>query len=303
MNSTASPQSARSPKYLDEALALRADPRWLVLAGGTDVYPAYVGRSIERPILDLSAIEALRKIEDRVDASGRSWVRLGASSTWTQWRARPNEPGLRALHQAAAEVGGLQIQNQATVGGNLCNASPAADGVPALLALGAEVELSSLRGERRLPLADFVLGNRRTALASDELLTAVEIPRPSGRAGSAFLKLGHRRYLVISVVMVAVQIDLDPDEVISACRIAVGSCSAAARRVDRLEARVVGLAASTLQRNLDRWLVPGGDGVPLIEAAISPIDDVRGTAAYRREAARELIRRALVAALESRRVH
>jgi CO/xanthine dehydrogenase FAD-binding subunit len=294
------PVQAHSPTALDEALALRADPRWLVVAGGTDVYPAHVSRPIGRPLLDLSRLDVLRAIEDHVDAAGRRWLRIGGLVSWTQLRALAQDPGLRALAQAAAEVGGLQIQNQATIGGNLCNASPAADGVPALLALGAEVELASARGIRRLPLEQFVLGNRRTALATDELLTAIELPRPSARAVSQFLKLGHRRYLVISIAMVAVQLDLDEDSRIVKPRVAVGACSAAARRLEELEALLVGLAAGAAASEVERLLVPGGVGARAVEPAIAPIDDVRGTADYRRDAARELIRRALVAALDAR---
>lgn len=295
--------AASSPRGLAEALALRANPDWLVLAGGTDVYPAHVGRAIGRPLLDLSRVPELGGFETRVDASGRRWLRMGAGVTWSQLRDRVAEPGLESLGQAAAEVGGFQIQNQGTLGGNLCNASPAADGVPALLALGAEVELASLRGLRRLPLADFVLGNRRTALAADELLTAIEVPLPSERASSVFLKLGHRRYLVISIVMVAVQLDFDADRAISACRIAVGACSAAARRVDSLESALIGLRIEDAAGAIDRLLASGGTAEPLLAERLAPIDDVRGSAPYRREAARELIRRALTTAIDSRRSH
>jgi len=294
---------ASSPRALAEALALRADPAWLVLAGGTDVYPGHVGRAIGRPLLDLSRVPELGGFETRSDASGRRWLRMGAGVTWTQLRDRRAEPGLEVLAQAAAEVGGFQIQNQGTLGGNLCNASPAADGVPALLALGAEVELASLRGVRRLPLADFVLGNRRTALAADELLTAIEVPLPSEQAASVFLKLGHRRYLVISIVMVAVQLDFDADAAISACRIAVGACSAAARRVESLESALIRLRADDAAGEVDRLLASGGAAEPLLAERLAPIDDVRGSAPYRREAARELIRRALTIAIDSRRTH
>jgi len=235
-----------------------------------------------------------------VDPAGGRWLRIGGLASWTQLRALAQDPGLRALAQAAAEVGGLQIQNQATIGGNLCNASPAADGVPALLALGAEVELASARGIRRLPLAQFVLGNRRTALAADELLTAVELPRPSARAVSQFLKLGHRRYLVISIAMVAVQLDIDERSRVVRPRVAVGACSAAARRLGELEALLEGLGVDAAAGEVERLLEPGGAGAQAVERAIAPIDDVRGSADYRRDAARELIRRALVAALDSR---
>src|SRR5690606_31422727 len=138
-------------------------------------------------LLDLSGLRALRGIDGRA----ADW-RSGALTTLSDLARAPLDPSLAALQQAAREVGGVQIQNQATIGGNLCNASPAADGVPALLALDARVELSSVRGVRTLPLSGFVLGNRRTAIAPDELLTTVIVPRRSPRALSRFLKLGHR---------------------------------------------------------------------------------------------------------------
>ncbi|NDB19141.1 MAG: xanthine dehydrogenase family protein subunit M, partial [Actinobacteria bacterium] len=174
------------------------------------------------------------------------------------------------------------------------------DGLPALLALGAELELMSVRGTRRLPIERFVLGNRRTALAADELLTAIDIPRPSARAVSQFLKLGHRRYLVISIAMVAVQLDFDDRARILNPRLAVGACSAAALRLEAIEARLSGLPVEGAAAVLEHELTAGGAAALALERAIAPIDDVRGTARYRREAARELIRRALFAALDSR---
>lgn len=291
---------AVSPKSLADALSLRADPRWLVVAGGTDVYPAQVGRSLARPILDLSAIDALRTIERRTDPGGRVWIRMGAGVRWSALRDAFASPGLQALAQAAAEVGGLQIQNRGTLGGNLCNASPAADGVPALLALGAELELISARGTRRLPLSDFILGSRRTALEPDELLHAIEIPEPAPDSASCFLKLGHRRYLVISIVMVAAQIELDAQRSIASCRLAVGSCSAVARRLTAIEAALTGLHIDGARAVVERLFDPGADGRDALLDGLSPIDDVRGTAAYRRDAARELVRRALCVTIAAR---
>lgn len=291
---------AVSPKTLAEALSLRADPRWLVVAGGTDVYPAHVGRSIARPILDLSAIDTLRTIERRTDPGGRAWIRIGAGVRWSALRDSFTSSGLQALAQAAAEVGGLQIQNRGTLGGNLCNASPAADGVPALLALGAEVELVSARGTRRLPLSEFMLGSRRTALEADELMRAIEVPEPALDSASCFLKLGHRRYLVISIVMVAAQIELDAQRSIASCRVAVGSCSAVARRLTSIEAALTGLRLNDARQAVDRLFGPAAAGRSDVLDGLTPIDDVRGTAAFRREAAGELVRRALCTTIAAR---
>jgi CO/xanthine dehydrogenase FAD-binding subunit len=184
-------------------------------------------------------------------------------------------------------VGGRQVQVAGTIGGNLCNASPAADGVPPLLALDAEIELASFSGARRLRLADFLLGPRRTALQPGELLSAVIIPKAALQGRSAFVKLGARSHLVISIAMVAARLVVDQGRVTGAA-VAVGSCSAVAQRLPAVEAALVGAAvASAAERVL------GAD----VGAALSPIDDVRATAAYRHSAAVELVRRAVAEAL------
>lgn len=271
------------PVDLDAALRRLAQGGWTPLAGGTDFYPARVGRPLRESLLDLSALQALRGVVESNDDGVAGW-RIGALTTWSDVARMPLDPALTALQQAAREVGGVQIQNQATVGGNLCNASPAADGVPALLALDAEVELASVRGRRRLPLAGFVLGNRRTALAPDELLVAVIVPRRSPRSRSRFLKLGHRRYLVISIAMAAVAVDFDDDDRLSHCAVAIGACSAAALRLPALERMMLSAPRAQLSRRFEAL-----DAA--VFAPLAPIDDVRGSAAYRREAAVELVRR------------
>jgi CO/xanthine dehydrogenase FAD-binding subunit len=267
------------PSVLDDALRARAAGPCAVLAGGTDFYPARVGRAVDEDVLDLTAVKALRGI-----AETREGLRIGALVTWSDLVAAPLPPCFDALKLAAREVGGVQIQNAGTVAGNLCNASPAADGVPPLLALGAEVELASVRGLRRLPLGAFILGNRRTACAADELVTAVLAPRWGERARSTFLKLGARRYLVISIAMVAVTVETDAQGAIARCGIAVGACSAVAQRLPALEAALAG-----------RRLAPGIGAMvaPAHLAPLTPIDDVRATAGYRADAAATLVARAL----------
>src|SRR5258707_295218 len=160
------------PQRLDEALRALARPV-TVLAGGTDFYPARVGRTVEEDVLDITAIEALRGV--REDDAG--W-HIGATTSWSELIEASLPPLFDGLKQAAREIGGRQIQNTGTIAGNLCNASPAADGVPPLLALDAEVELAGRAGTRRLPLASFITGNRRTVLAPGELLVAIHVPRP-----------------------------------------------------------------------------------------------------------------------------
>ena len=267
------------PQTIAEAARLLASGPWAVLAGGTDLYPAHVGRKVAAPLLDITAIAGLRGIR----RDDRGWA-IGATTTWTDVVRAELPPLFAALKAAAREVGGVQIQNTGTVAGNVCNASPAADGTPVLLALGASVVLRSERGERELPLDEFVLGSRRTARAADELVVAVRIPARSARARSAFAKLGGRRYLTISISTVAVVVDSDGAGAIAEAGVAVGSCSAVARRLPELEARLLGAAAGTdLARLLD----------PADLAPLAPIDDLRGSAAYRGDATATLVRRAL----------
>jgi len=266
------------PPALEEALALLADGRWRLLAGGTDFYPGLGSRPVRENILDLSAISALRGI-----AREEGGLRIGARTTWTDIARADLPPAFDALKLAAREVGAAQIQNTGTVAGNLCNASPAADGVPPLLALDSEVELRSLSGTRRLPLSSFILGNRRTALAPDELMTAVLVPAAAARGRSTFIKLGARRYLVISIAMVAARIVVE-DGIVSAAAISVGACSEVATRLSALEADLEGMPAdASLGRRVEKRHLEG----------LSPIDDVRASAGYRREAAREIVSRAL----------
>jgi CO/xanthine dehydrogenase FAD-binding subunit len=265
------------PVELDEALtALAVRPR-VILAGGTDYYPARVGRPVDDDVLDITGLSALKWIAE-TDAG---W-RIPALATWTDVIEAKLPPLFDGLKLAAREVGGVQIQNAGTLCGNLCNASPAADGIPNLLALDTRVELASAAGQRTLPVAEFVTGNRRTARRPDELVTALVIPKPAHAARSTFLKLGARKYLVISIVMVGAVVETDGD-MVAAARIGVGSCSAAAKRLPALEQRLAGRKLSSLAD-----AVEASDLSPL-----SPIDDVRGTAAYRSDAALTLVRRAL----------
>ncbi len=270
--------SYHRPRELDDALALMGEGALTVLAGGTDYYPARVERPAVEDVLDISAIAALRRIE-----ATPSHVRIGAGVTWTDLVRAELPACFDGLKLAAREVGGIQIQNAGTLAGNICNASPAADSMPNLLALEAEVELASSRGIRRLPVGEFVTGNRRTARRPDELMTAILVPRRLERARGHFLKLGARRYLVISIVMVAAVLDAR-DGKVSQARLAVGACSEVARRLPEAEAALLG-------QPLDPAL--GAALEPRHLASLSPIDDVRAGAGYRREAALVLLRRAL----------
>jgi CO/xanthine dehydrogenase FAD-binding subunit len=267
------------PARLDDALdALGSGPR-TVLAGGTDVYPSRVGAVIDDDVLDITALAGLRAI----DLDDGRW-RIGALATWTDLVRRDLPASTDGLKTAARSIGGVQIQNRGTICGNVCNASPAADGLPNLMALDATVELASAAGRREVPIAAFVTGNRRTERRPDELVTGILVPAPAGVARSTFRKLGSRAYLVISIAMVAVVVELGGDGRISVARVVVGACSEVPQRLADVERRLVGEAPSPDLAN----------GVVASDLeALTPIDDVRATAAYRREAALVLVRRAI----------
>ncbi len=269
-----------TPQTLDDALRLLADRPIKIVAGGTDFFPALPKGRIDGALLDITRIDGLRGIE-RQENGG--W-RIGATTTWTQLLNADLPPCFAALKAASKEVGSIQIQNAATLVGNLCNASPAADGVPALLVLDAEVELSSKRGKRYLALSDFISGVRKTALAEDEMVTALIIPPQPDHVGSAFEKLGSRRFLVISITMVAALIGLDEDGRIDVARIAIGACSPVAIRQTGLEKSLIGKTLSELTISSDQL------------EGLSPLDDVRGDTAFRLSAAAEQCQRAILSA-------
>ena len=273
------------PGTLDEAVHVLAAHGGQILSGGTDFFPALGQRPLPDAVVDVSGISEIRGIAVEADH-----IRIGGLTTWSQLIAAPLPRCFDALKSAAREIGSVQIQNRATVAGNLCNASPAADSVPPLLALDTEVELASVTGSRRLPLADFIVGNRKSLRRSNEILASIIVSRSLDDAASAFVKLGARRYLVISIIMVAVVVKTNREGSVAAARVAVGSCSATAQRITALETALVGaparigLGARVLQEHL---------------APLSPIDDVRATASYRSDAARTLIARALDACVGS----
>lgn len=266
------------PSTLDEAVhALHAHPAQ-ILGGGTDVFPALGDRPALGPILDLSRVADFRSITQSAEG-----VRIGGGATWADLIAAPLPRGFDGLKAAAREVGSVQIQNTGTLAGNLCTASPAGDGIPPLLALDAEVELACAEGRRVLPLAQFITGYRRTVRRADEIVSAILVPRDLDEAASAFVKLGARRYLVISIVSVAAALQADDRGRVGHARVAVGACSAVPQRLTGLEAALKGASL--------------GDAASQVRpehlAELSPIDDVRATAAYRRDAARTLVCRAL----------
>lgn len=274
------------PRTLEEAVHTLANHGGTILSGGTDFFPSLGERPAPSPIVDISGIAHLRGVSIDED-----FVRIGGCTTWTDIIRTPLPRCFDALKSAAREVGSVQIQNRGTVAGNLCNASPAADGAPPLLTLDAQVELVSAAGIRRLPLTEFIVGNRKTQRHPDEMLSAVLVPRTLDDARSAFLKLGARRYLVISIAMVAAIVQTDTSGHIEVARVAVGSCSVAARRLLDLERDLVGVS---VKRGWTSRVLPEH------LRNLSPIDDIRATAAYRQDAGLTLVRRTLAACVEVR---
>ena len=268
------------PTALEDALAALSSRRLTVLAGGTDFYPARVGAPLDDDVLDITALQSMRVIDENAD----HW-RIPALATWTDIVNADLPPWFAGLKLAAREIGGRQVQNAGTLCGNLCNASPAADGVPVLLSLDAEVELASSAGSLTMPLAEFIRGNRETALAPDQLMVAVRIPKPRAeRACGHFLKLGARRYLVISIVMVAAALEADADGRVTRASVAVGACSPVACRLPALEQALVGRPCDAALGEVatDAHMVP-----------LAPVNDARGSADYRLDAARTLTARTL----------
>jgi CO/xanthine dehydrogenase FAD-binding subunit len=249
-----------TPRTLDEALRLRAEvPGAVPIEGGTDLMVELnFDRRRPEAMLNLNEVRELRGWS-RENGS----LRLGAGLTYSEIEGSELSRLLPALAEAARTVGSPQIRNRGTIGGNLGTASPAGDALPPLLVEGAEVELASARGTRRLPVQEFLVGVKRNALAEDELIVAVHVD-PSG-APQTFMKIGPRNAMVIAVCSLALSVDG------GTARAAIGSAAPVATLVT---GEVDGFAER-------------------VAAAASPIDDVRGTAAYRRHALRVLAARAI----------
>jgi CO/xanthine dehydrogenase FAD-binding subunit len=266
------------PKELSAALELLVSQDLRIAAGCTDLFPATERKTLQGPVLDITGIAALRGIQ--TDKNGS--VRMGATTTWADLIRAPLPPAFDGLKQAARQVGARQIQNQATLAGNLCNASPAADGVPPLMTLDARVEVQSTEGTREAALTDFISGPRKTDLRKGEMVTAIIVPKSALLGTGHFRKLGARDYLVISIAMTAARIVLDGGIVVDAT-LAIGSCGPTSVRLREVEALMIG-------RPLDVSLISDQQ----VAAAISPIDDIRADAQYRRISAAELMRRTVL---------
>jgi CO/xanthine dehydrogenase FAD-binding subunit len=254
-----------TPRTLDEALRLKSErPDAVPIQGGTDLLVA-LNFDATRPdaILNLNEVAELRGY-----ARENGTLCLGAGLTYTELLEEPLASELPALAEASRTVGSPQIRNRGTIGGNLGTASPAGDALPPLLVEHAQLELASSRGARRVPLVDFLVGPKRNALGEDELIVAAVV-EPSG-APQTFMKVGPRNAMVIAVCSLALVADRERGEL----RASFGSSGP-----------VAGLVVAPLEE--------ADDFPDRVVAAASPIDDVRGTASYRRHALRVLTQRAL----------
>lgn len=279
------------PLTIQEAItALIGSDGALPLSGGTDLAVGMRhGSSTPEVLVDLKAIPELAssiELEDGV-------FEIAANTVMTDLendaRVRTELPG---LVEAAEVVGSVQIRNRATLAGNLCNASPAADTPPVLIALGASVAVQGPAGARMIPVDEFFTGYRATALTSGELITAVHVAQPPPGSGSAFLKLGVRRAMEISIVCVGASLHIGPDGVIVSAGLGLGSVAPQTIRPEQAVQTLIGERPSE-----DLFAAAGAEAAQ----ACSPIDDLRASGEYRRAMVSVLVRRALTRSFERAR--
>jgi len=265
-------------KDLNEAVRLLArDPGvWLPIAGGTDVMVLYgAGTLRARKLVSISNLRELRGI-----AETHSQITIGAVCTYSELRrSAVIARDFPLLARAASWTGGIANQNRGTLGGNIANASPAADSLPALLAYDAEVILASVRGERRVAYREFHLGYKKTAMAADELIRAIHLPRRFSEHFSYARKVGARQAQAIAKVAVA-GLGLVKDGVIQDVRIALGSVAPVPLRLEKLEAALIGEKCGAISVQHLRKSVA---------ESIEPIADIRSTAEYRSAVAGNLV--------------
>ena len=278
------------PASLAEAVAARAaNPEWMVLAGGTDLMVEAPLRPAPVGIIDLWALPELRGVVR--GATAADGLRIGAGTPWLEIAEHPAVlEAAPILVAAAREIGALQIQARGTIGGNIATSSPVGDSLPALLALDAELELVSPRGRRTVAYADFATGYRKTLLAADELVATVRLPPLPAGTGQHWRKVGTRRAQSISKVMAAATITV-ADGVITRARFGLGAVADRPIRALAAEAAAVGRAPD------EATALAVGDAAV---ASITPITDVRSTAAYRLELVRRLLMRFIHAAGQQR---
>jgi len=273
------------PTNIAEALGLatRLGAAARFIAGGTDlVVQINRGRATPQHVIDISHLSDLSR-DIRQTADGFS---LGALTHYRSIERHPAfQDALKALPEAASVVGGVQVRNIASIGGNIINASPAADFVPALLALDAELEIQGSAGSRRALLHDFILGPGKTDLRPGEILTQVHFKSPAANSATAFLKEGRRKAMEISVVCVAACLTLAADgKTCQAARIVVGAAAPKAYRCEAAETALIGKPADAETFRA---------AAQLAAAQAAPISDVRASAEHRRHLVGVLVQRAL----------
>ena len=279
-----------APESLEHAVRLiGADGGAKIIAGGTDLLVQFrAGVTTPTAFIDIKRIPGLIGI-----AIDRQGLRLGAATPAAEISEHAEVEQLwPGLVEAVRLIGSTQIQGRGTVGGNLCNASPAADSVCSLLVNQATCEIAGPEGHRTLPVEAFCKGPGRTALAPGELLVGIRVPRPAARSADAYLRLIPRTEMDIAVVGAGVSVTLDANGMCTAARVAIGAVAPTARLVPEAARALVG---TTLD---EASLLRAGD---LASAAAQPIDDKRGTVAYRRNVAGVLTRRAAAMAAERAR--
>nr|WP_320146157.1 xanthine dehydrogenase family protein subunit M [uncultured Anaeromusa sp.] len=265
------------PRTVAEMQALLAtQPNGRVIAGGTDYWVQHRRLSMPSVLFSVERLEELRQVEMRADG-----LFIGAGVTYQELLDFPTlEECFPVLRQAVAVVGSPPIRHSGTLVGNVCTASPAGDTLPPLYVLGASVEVAGRQGRHSLAIADFITGHGRTALNSGEFVTGVHVPRPENQTSSSYFKVGRRKALAISIASLAAKWELQADKTIKHMKLAWGSVGPTVVQLPQVERFLQG------KRLSDAVLRHAG---ALVQEGVTPIDDIRASAAYRRQLASNLL--------------
>ncbi|MCJ7624910.1 MAG: xanthine dehydrogenase family protein subunit M [Anaerolineaceae bacterium] len=267
-------------KFLDEY------PSAAIIAGGTDVLPK-IHNGLLKPetIIDISLVDELNFIEE-----DEGWIQIGALNTFTRIIDHPAlQRFIPALVQASRLIGAPMTRARGTLGGNIANASPAADTLPPLLVYDTRIRLSSSKGERKMQLRDFLLGPGSTNLKSNEVIHSISFPKPDGNWGSAFIKIGPRRGMTISIANIAAFVQLSVEKYIQKARIALGAVAPTAIRCPKTEPYFEGKRPDDIY-----WQAASS----ICFSEISPIDDIRGSKTYRLHISNVLLKRVFLTSVE-----
>ena len=280
-----------APETVERATALLAESAGeaRVLAGGTDLLVQMRADVVEPALI----VDIKRIAETRAIVEDRGGWRIGAAVTGAELKEHPRlKQGWPGVVEAANLIGSTQVQGRATLGGNLCNGSPAADSVPALIAAGAVATLAGPQGRRELPVEDVMLGPRRLALGKGEIVVSFRLPPRPPRSSDAYLRFIPRTEMDIAVVGVGVSLTVDASGTITDARVSLGAVAPRVLLVREAAAAIVG---SRLDRAAQDRLEAAA------RAACAPIDDKRGTVEFRIQVAGVLARRAALIALDRAR--